>query len=166
MRTTALDFPRRLRLAFVIAMPLFPGSVMAEVGKDAPPTGIAAKVNGHVITKSEVSFLLSPKLQTLSERFPEKGAEFEKLVIEARNDVLKELGDRRVIIGEFDHLEIQIAPERIEEEFQREITNTYQGDADRLQEALKASRMTMEGYRSLLRERLLEAEIKKQLAKK
>lgn len=170
MKTTALDFPGRLRLALVIAMPLLPGAAWAE-GEDATsvgpagPIGIAVTVNGYAIPKNEVSFLLAPKLRTLVERFPEKGAEFEKLVLEARNGVMKELVDRRIVIGESGHLGIQIAPEKIEEEFQREIANAYQGDVNRLQEALKESRMTMEGYRSLLRDRLLESEIKKQLPK-
>jgi hypothetical protein len=145
-------------------MVLLPSVVLAEAnGGDAAVNGIAAKVNGRVITKNQVSFLLAPKLRELEKQFPGKGEEYEELVAKASKGVLKELVDRQTIIDQFARLKIEIAPEKVEEEVQREIRDAYQGNPNLLREALKASRMTMEGYRSLLRDRLLESEIRKQI---
>lgn len=164
MKTSPQDFPCPLRLALVCAMVLLPSVVLAEAnGGDAAVNGIAAKVYGRVITKSEVSFLLAPKLRVLEKQFPGKGDDYEDLVAKARKGVLKELVDRQTTIDQFAHLKIEIAPEKVELEVQRELRDAYQGNPNLLREALKASRMTMEGFRSLLRDRLLEIEIKKQI---
>lgn len=125
--------------------------------------GIAATVNGRVITKNQVSFLLARKLKELEKQFPDKGEEHEKLVAEASKGVLKELVDRETTIDKFARLKIEIAPAVVEKEVQREIRDVYQGNLNLLREALKASRMTMDGYRSFLSDRLLEAEIKKKM---
>jgi hypothetical protein len=63
-------------------------------------------------------------------------------------------------------LGVKIAPEAVEDEFKREIREIHNGDADELRAALKASRMTIEGFRTFLRDRLLESEIKKRIPEK
>ena len=125
--------------------------------------GIAAKINGRAITKNEVAFLMAPTMKELQQRFPDRGAEFEGLLAAASNGVTKELIDRYTIIDQFGHLGIEIAPETIEEEIQREIRDNYKGNADSLRDALRSCRLTMDGFRKLLRDRLLEGEIRKQL---
>src|SRR5690606_26310621 len=40
--------------------------------------GIAAKVNGRVITDNEVNFMLAPIYAQLATQFPRRGAEFER----------------------------------------------------------------------------------------
>ena len=40
--------------------------------------GIAAKVNGRVVTKYQVSFMLAPVYAQLVTQFPRRGAQFEK----------------------------------------------------------------------------------------
>lgn len=128
--------------------------------------GISAKVNGRVITKSEVAILLAPIRARLDERFPEGGPEHERLLKESQKDVLKELIDRRILIDQFNQPPVQIAPEEVQAEVQREIRDNYQGNADKLREALKASRMTVDGFRSLLRDRLIAKELQMRQAKK
>ena len=162
MKISPPDFRCSLRLALVLTITLLPSVLLTEAN-GAEVNGITAKVNGRVITKNQVSFLLAPKLRVLEERFPDKGAEFTELLAKAQKGVLQELVDRQTMIDKFDHLKIKIAPEKVEEEVQREIRDVYQGNPNLLLETLKASRMTMEGYRSLLRERLLESEIRKQI---
>jgi hypothetical protein len=151
-----------MRLALAFAITLLPSVLLADADR-VEVNGIAAKVNGSVITKNQVSILMAPKLRVLEKQFPDKGVEFEELLSKAKKSVLQELVDRQAMIDQFDHLKIEIAPEKIEEEVQREIRDAYQGDPNLLREAMKASRMTMEGYRSLLRDRLLESEIRKQV---
>jgi hypothetical protein len=107
-----------------------------------------------------LAITLAPRQAKLEERFPERGPEFEKLLEDARRDVLKELTDRRILIDQFNQPEVRIAPEAIQEKIQREIRENYQGDADKLRDALKASRMTVDGYRALLRDGLVAEEIR------
>ncbi|MGA0854302.1 MAG: SurA N-terminal domain-containing protein, partial [Luteolibacter sp.] len=66
--------------------------------------GIAAKVNGRVITKNQVSFMLAPVYAQLSAQYPRRGAEFEEQFKKAREGVMQELIDRRIILDEFKQL--------------------------------------------------------------
>lgn len=117
--------------------------------------GIAAKVNGQVITKNEVSFLLAPIFAQLSTQFPRRGPEFMKQFNEAQQKVLQELIDRQIILDEFKKLGATISPATIEEEIKRQIQTLYNGDEKRFREELKKSRLTMEGYREMTLEKMV-----------
>ncbi|MEX0774716.1 MAG: hypothetical protein WD042_03260, partial [Phycisphaeraceae bacterium] len=67
--------------------------------------GIAALVEGRVITKNKVGFMLSPIFAQLAAQFPRRGPEFERQVLEAREKILQELIDREIIISEFKIME-------------------------------------------------------------
>jgi predicted nucleic acid-binding Zn ribbon protein len=66
--------------------------------------GIAAKVNGRVITKNEVSFMLAPIYAQLATQYPRRGPEFEKQFKEAQQKILQELIDRQIILDEFNKI--------------------------------------------------------------
>jgi len=155
MKTKTLGNSPVLRLCFAAATFLLPAIASAEAIA-AEPIGIAAKVNGHVITKNELTFLMTPKWKELNKRFPDHGEEFEQLLSVAREQVIKELGDRRMYNERFNHLDIQIAPALIDEEVKLELSNNFHDKPARLRDALKSSRLTMDGFRALLHERLLE----------
>lgn len=88
-----------------------------------PPVvnGIAAKVNGRVITKNEVGILLFPQMKRLEARFPDRGPEFEKQLLEAQKAVLQELIDRKTTLDQANPAPIKIDPKAIDEEVEREI---------------------------------------------
>jgi peptidyl-prolyl cis-trans isomerase SurA len=117
--------------------------------------GIAAKVNGKVITKNEVSFLLSPIYSQLSTQFPRRGPEFMKQFEEAQQKVLQELIDREIILDEFKKLGAVINDTTIEAEIKNQIQQLYNGDEKKFREELKKSRLTMEGYREMTREKMV-----------
>ncbi len=146
----------------VIVSIMLPGKLWA---KEDAPRAIAAKVNGHVITQNQVAMLLTPRLAELLERFPDRGTEFEKLLAEARKNLLQELIDRRMLIDQFNKPEVQITPVVLEAEMQREIRDNYHGNSDEFREALKMNRITLEGFRSLIRDRLIEKELRKRQKK-
>ncbi len=164
MTTISTDYLRPFRWAILLVVAFLPIAAWAEVGA-LEVNGIAAKVNGRVITKNEVSFLLTPKWEKLKQQFPDGGEEFEKILAAERNAVIQELIDRHTTIDKFAHLGIEIVPKRIEEEIQREVRDNYQGNVNQLREALKASRMTLDSFRTLLGDRLLESEIEKRIQK-
>lgn len=132
----------------------------AQSGAPNPPTGpfevngIAAKVNGRVITKNEVSFMLAPIYAKLATEFPRRGAQFEAKFKEARDGILQELVDRQIILDEFKQLGAFIKPAMVDEEIKRQMRELYNGDEVKFREELKRSRLTMEGYRAMTREKI------------
>ena len=117
--------------------------------------GIAAKVNGHCITKNQVSFMLAPIYAQLAAQFPRGGPQFESLFKEAKAKILQELVDRQIILDEFKQMGASIKPVFIEEEIKRQMRELYNGDEVKFREELKRSRLTMEGYREMTREKMV-----------
>ncbi|WP_193211573.1 peptidylprolyl isomerase [Luteolibacter marinus] len=149
-------------LAFLASTALSPAQDPAA--NAAPPAGaievngIAAVVNGNVITKNKVGFMLSPVFAQLAAQFPRRGAEFERQVLEAREKILQELIDRQIIISEFRELEkkgANLKPQVIEQEIDRQIRTNYNGSEEKFEEELKRARMTRDGYRKMTREQLI-----------
>lgn len=124
--------------------------------------GIAAKVNGRVITKNQVSFMLAPIYGQLAAQFPRRGAEFERQFKEARDKVVQELIDRQIILDEFKQIGASIKPNIIDEEIKRQMRELYNGDESKFREELKRSRLTMEGYREMTREKMVVQAMRQQ----
>jgi len=117
--------------------------------------GIAAKVNGRVITKNQVSFMLAPIFAQLSAQFPRRGPQFESQFKEAKAKILQELVDRQIILDEFKKMGASIKPHIIDEEIKRQMRELYNGSEIKFREELKRSRLTMEGYREMTREKMV-----------
>lgn len=117
--------------------------------------GIAAKVNGRVVTKNQVNFMLAPVYRELVTQFPRRGAQFEAKFKEAKANVIQELIDRQLILDEFKQLGASIKPNLIDEEIKRQVRELYNGDESKFREELKRSRLTMEGYREMTREKMV-----------
>ncbi len=141
------------KLAFLFT-PFVIGALPAH-SQAVEVNGIAAKVNGSVITKNEVAFMLSPLYSQLVTQFPRRGPEFEKQFTEAREKILQELIDRRIILDEFKQIGASIKPNLIDEEVKRQIRELYNSDEAKFREELKKSRMTMDGYREMTREKMV-----------
>lgn len=137
--------------------PIFILSIFSSFALAEPVevNGIAAKVNGQVITKNEVSFLLAPIYAQLSTQFPRRGEEFLKQFNEAQKKVLQELIDRQIILDEFKKLGAVMNNSIIDGEIKNQIHELYNGDEKRFREELKKSRLTMEGYREMTREKMV-----------
>jgi peptidyl-prolyl cis-trans isomerase SurA len=117
--------------------------------------GIAAKVNGSVITKNQVSFMLSPIFAQLSAQFPRRGPQFEAEFKKAKDKVMQELIDRQIILDEFKQIGAVIKPHVIDEEIKNQMQTLYNGDETKFREELRRSRLTMEGYREMTREKMV-----------
>jgi parvulin-like peptidyl-prolyl isomerase len=140
-------------LAFLLSPLLF--GALPAFSQAVEVNGIAAKVNGSVITKNEVAFMLSPIYSQLVTQFPRRGPEFEKQFNEAREKILQELIDRRIILDEFKQIGASIRSNLIDEEVKRQIRELYNGNESLFREELKKSRMTMDGYREMTREKMV-----------
>ena len=124
--------------------------------------GIAASVNGTVVTKNEVGFMLAPIYAQLATQYPRRGPEFDKQFRTAQQAVLQELIDRRIILDEFKQQGMGMRPEVIDQEVKRQIRELYNGNEAKLREELKANRLTMERYREITREKMVVQAMKAQ----
>jgi len=157
----------RLALPVVIFGALLsgPGAFAQQAApQPAPPqrpsgpvevNGIAAKVNGRVITKNQVSFMLAPVYAQLATQFPRRGPQFESKFKEVKANIIQELIDRQIILDEFKQLGASIKPNLIDDEIKRQMRELYNGDEVKFREELKRSRLTMEGYREMTREKMV-----------
>jgi peptidyl-prolyl cis-trans isomerase SurA len=150
------------RLAAVLAVS---GIILTGSGISAQPAaprsgpievnGIAAKVNGRVITNNQVNFMLAPVFAQLSAQFPRRGPQFEAKFNESRANIIQELIDRQIILDEFKQLGAFIRPNLVDDEIKRQMRELYNGDESKFREELKRSRLTMEGYREMTREKMV-----------
>lgn len=124
--------------------------------------GIAAKVNGRVITKNEVYYMLAPTLRQLSAEYPRRGTEFATKLEEARENILQELIDRQIILDEFKQLGATINPNAVDNEIKRTINTLYDGSKEKFNEELVQNRLTMEGYRRMTREKMIVAAMRQE----
>lgn len=116
---------------------------------------IAAKVNGRVITKNQVNFLLAPVFAQLSAQYPRRGPQFEAEFVAARDRILQELIDREIILDEFNQMGANIRPHFIDEEIKRQIREQFNGDEAKFREELRLNRLTMEGFRQMTRDKMI-----------
>ena len=153
----------RLALALVLAGTILPVPRVSAQPQTAPRqpaapvevNGIAAKVNGRVITKNQVNFMLAPVYAQLVTQFPRRGPQFESKFNEAKANIIQELIDRQIILDEFKQLGASIKPNLIDEEIKRQMRELYNGDEVKFREELKRSRLTMEGYREMTLEKMV-----------
>src|SRR5690606_21015823 len=69
--------------------------------------------------------------------------------------IIKELIDRQIILDEFKQLGASIRPHLIDDEIKRQMRELYNGDERKFREELKKSRLTMEAYRNMTREKMI-----------
>jgi parvulin-like peptidyl-prolyl isomerase len=142
-----------------------PPALAPKAPKSSGPievNGIAAKVNGRIVTKSEVAFMLAPLHAQLVAQFPRRGAEYDRQLKSARDKILQELIDREIILDEFRQMGASLKPQYIDEEIARQIREVYNGNKATLLEELKKSHLTMDGYREMTREKLVVQAIRSQ----
>src|ERR1700747_1002948 len=88
--------------------------------------GVAAVVNGDVITFSQVQEVSGPRERTLREQFT--GAELIEKIKEARLSALNDLIDRQLILQEFKKKQFTIPEYVIEDQVQSIIRDEFAGD--------------------------------------
>ncbi|MGJ8644259.1 MAG: peptidylprolyl isomerase [Luteolibacter sp.] len=130
-------------------------AIQPTISAPVEVNGIAAKVNGRIITKNEVSFMLAPRYAQLATQFPRRGPEFERQFNEAREKIMQELVDRQIILAEFEQLGAAIKDNIIDDEVDRQIRELYNGNEAKFREELKKSRLTMDRYREITREKMV-----------
>ncbi|MGB2265462.1 MAG: peptidylprolyl isomerase [Akkermansiaceae bacterium] len=145
-------FHRILCLSSVVILTLISSHASAR-----EVTGIAAKVNGRVITKNELSYHLTPYRQQLDAQMPRKGAKYYELLDKARNEILDNLIERELILSEFRVRtgDRQLPAYTIDQEIDRQIRELYNNNRSEFNKALRLAGLTAVQHRREVEKKLI-----------
>ena len=115
--------------------------------------GVAAVVNGDVITFSQVRELVSAREKALRSTYT--GNQLAEKVKEARMGALKDLIDRQLILQEFRKKEFNLPSRVIDERIQQIIREEFKGDRQAFVKALQAQGYTMTRLREIERDKFI-----------
>jgi peptidyl-prolyl cis-trans isomerase SurA len=132
---------------------LLPICCAAFAGEPEVINGIAAVVNGDVITYSQVRDLSAPREKLLRSQYT--GAELEKALKEAREAAVKDLIDRRLIIQAFQKEKWEIPDHFVEEQLRGIIRESFGGDRNAFIKTLEAQRYSLGEFKQTETERMI-----------
>jgi peptidyl-prolyl cis-trans isomerase SurA len=115
--------------------------------------GVAAVVNGDVITFSQVRGLVGPREKVLRSQF--NGEELIKAVKTAREAALQDLIDRQLIIQAFKKENYQIPDHFIEERMHDIVRTDFGGDRNTFIKTLEAQNYTMGEFKKMESEKMI-----------
>jgi peptidyl-prolyl cis-trans isomerase SurA len=146
----------RLSIVILVAGLLVPFSPWCQAAYSAEPEivdGIAAVVNGDIITFSQVRGLVMPREKLL--RTQHTGEELSKKIKEAREAALKDLIDRQLIIQAFRKENFQIPDHYVDERMHEIIRENFGGDRNTFIKTLEAQNYSLGEFRKLETERMI-----------
>lgn len=115
---------------------------------------IAATANGRPITANEVSVLLMPIGAQLAAQYPKQGPEFHKQLALAKKNIIDDLINRELLRNEFEGLGGVVRESLIDQEVNRTILETFNGDRAAFLNNLKMSGMTIRAFREMTKKHL------------
>jgi parvulin-like peptidyl-prolyl isomerase len=133
--------------------PLLPLCCAAFAAEPEVINGIAAVVNGDVVTYSQVREVSAPREKWLRSQYT--GEELEKGLKEAREAALKDLIDRRLIIQAFQKEKFQIPDHFVEEQVRGIIKESFGGDRNTFIKTLEAQSYSMGEFKEREIERMI-----------
>src|SRR6058998_929121 len=139
-----------LALAGLAGLPIFCAAFAEE---PQVVDGIAAVVNGEVITYSQVRALSAPREKLLRSQFT--GKDLEKKLIELRELALKDLIDRRLVIQAFKKESYQIPDHIVDERMHHIIRESFGGDRNTFIKTLEAQNYTLGEFKQKETERIM-----------
>jgi peptidyl-prolyl cis-trans isomerase SurA len=132
---------------------LLPICCAAFAGEPEIINGIAAIVNGDVITYSQVRDVSAPREKLLRSQYT--GEELEKALKEAREAALKDLIDRRLIIQAFQKEKYEIPDHFVEEQVRGIIKEAFGGDRHTFIKTLEAQSYSLGEFKQKETERMI-----------
>jgi peptidyl-prolyl cis-trans isomerase SurA len=115
--------------------------------------GIAAQVNGDIITYSQVRALVAPREKLLRSQYT--GDALAKSVKEARELALKDLIDRQLIIQAFKKENFQIPDHFVDQRMHEIIQENFGGDRNTFIKTLEAQNYTLGEFKKMESERMI-----------
>lgn len=140
-----------VRLSFVVPLALaMAGALRAQ----SLSNGIAAVVNGRVITKSEVREAINAQEQMLRFQHQNDPTVLQREVAQLRATALDSLIDRELILAEFKRMGAAIKDQWIDDDINSIIRQNFKGDRDAFVRELARSGMTVKKFREM-REKMM-----------
>jgi peptidyl-prolyl cis-trans isomerase SurA len=115
--------------------------------------GVAAVVNGDVITFSQVQEVSGPRERTLREQVT--GQELIDKIKEARLAALNDLIDRQLILQEFKKKQYSLPEYVVDDQVQNIIKDDFAGDRQAFLRTLNAQGYTMSKFREMQRDKVI-----------
>jgi peptidyl-prolyl cis-trans isomerase SurA len=116
--------------------------------------GIAAVVNGNVVTRSEVRDAVNAQEQMLRFQLQNDPSALQREIANLRVTALDSLIDRELVLTEFKRLGAQIKPQWVEDDINSIIRESFKGDRDAFVKELAKNCMTMKKFREM-REKMM-----------
>jgi len=141
-----------LALAGLAGLPIFCAAFAEE---PQIVDGIAAIVNGEVITYSQVRALSAPREKLLRSQLT--GKDLENKLLELRQLALKDLIDRRLVIQAFKKESYQIPDHFVDQRMQEILRESFGGDRNTFIKTLEAQNYTLGEFKEKEMERMIVA---------
>src|SRR6184192_1095933 len=151
MRTFVRQFTAIL--VAVCALVLLPICCDAFAQEPKVVDGMAAIVNGDVITYSQVRALSAPREKLLRSQLT--GKDLENKLLELRQLALKDLIDRRLVIQAFKKESYQIPDHIVDERMHQIIRESFGGDRNTFIKTLEAQNYTLGEFKEKETERIM-----------
>ena len=120
--------------------------------------GIAAVVNGVVITLSEVREAVKAQEQVYRFQMRDDPVALDKALAELRSSAVDSLIDRELILAEFRKIGGTIKPQYVEDDISTIVRENFKGDRDAFVEELARTGMTLKKFREL-REKMIIVQV-------
>jgi parvulin-like peptidyl-prolyl isomerase len=146
---------RRLFISLLAAsvLPFSPLCQGALAEESRVIDGIAAIVNGDVITYSQVRALSAPRERLLLSQF--KGEELAKQIKAAREAALKDLIDRQLIVQSFRKEKYEIPEHFVDEHVSDIIRDDFGGDRNAFIKTLQAQNFSLTEFKKMEMEKII-----------
>lgn len=123
----------------------------AKTGKANVVNRIAASVNGRPITSASVRMRLAPIIHELLALYPRQGPKFLSELVKAKNEILDDLIETEMVLGEFEGKGYSIPEEHIEAAVNNRILTQYNGNRDLFLKGLKQAGMSLSEFREMVK---------------
>ncbi|HEV2843097.1 MAG TPA: peptidylprolyl isomerase [Chthoniobacterales bacterium] len=144
------SFTAALGVFALLFSPLCHGALAAE---GQVVDGIAAVVNGDIITFSQVRGLSGPRERLLHSQF--KGEELAKQIKAAREAALKDLIDRQLIVQSFAKEKFELPDYFVEQRVNEIIRENFGGDRQTFIKTLQAQNFSLSQFKKEEKERII-----------
>ena len=144
-------FAAVLAVTTFVASPLCQGALAQEEPRIID--GIAAIVNGDIITYSQVRGLSGPRERLLRNQY--HGEELEKQIQEARKLALKDLIDRQLIVQSFHNEKFELPEHFVDERINDIIREDFGGDRSTFIKTLQAQNWSLSDFKKNEMEKII-----------
>src|SRR4051812_11472325 len=148
----------------LVTSPLCRGALAQAQEEARVIDGIAAIVNGDIITYSQVRGLSQPRERLLRGQY--HGAELEKLTQEARSAALRDLIDRQLIIQKFHEEKFELPEHFVEERVADIIRDDFGGDRSAFIKTLQAQNWSLTEFKKNEMEKIIVAAMRSKNVKR